>query len=101
MNRLLFPVATGPGLLVMEAVGKPSIMPLEDAPEPFPPSRLVCWAIETVFELEAQGGIVNDYMSPVYLNPVKSKAVVVDADDQSRYSGGKLRQLLRLLLPHG
>jgi len=38
-------------------------------------------------------------MSPVYLNPVISEAVVVDADDQSRSTGGKLRQLLRLLFP--
>lgn len=100
MNRLLFPAATGPGLLVTEAVGKPSIMPLEEEPQAVPPTRLVCWSIDTIFELEAEPGIVNDYMSPVYLKPGKSQTVVVDADDQSRYTGGKLQQLLRLVFPH-
>lgn len=99
MNRLLFPVAIGPGLLVMEAVGQPSIMPQEAAPESVPPSRLVAWSIDTVFELEAHGGILNDYMSPVYLKPVKSRAVIVDADDPARYTGGILRRLLGLVFP--
>lgn len=100
MNRHLFPVATGPGLLVMEAVGQPKIMLRVDAPESIPASRLIAWSIETVFELESEGSIVDDYMSPVYLKPCEGEAVVVDPDDPRRHTGGKLRQLLRLLFPY-
>lgn len=101
MNRILFPIAIGPGLLVMETVGKPSIVPQDEAPDAQPPSRLVCWSAETVFELEASKGVINDYLSPTYLKPIESKGVVIDADDKSLHTDGMLKRLVRAAFPRG
>jgi len=101
MNRLLFPIALGPGLLLMQSVGTPVVTPEEQSFESQSPARLVCWSADTVFELEAKSGWVNDYLSPVYLKPIRSKAVVVEADERLRHTPGMLTRILRVVFPRG
>lgn len=101
MNRLLFPIALGPGLLLMHAVGTPVVTPEKHAFDSQSPSRLVCWSADTVFALEAKSGFINDYFSPVYLRPLQSKAVVVEADEKSTQAPGILKRILKVVFPRG
>ncbi len=101
MNRLLFPIALGPGLLLMQSVGTPAVTPDQQAFDSQSPSRLVCWSADTVFSLEAQSGLLNDYLSPVYLRPIQSKAVVVEADERLRHAPGILERIRRIAFPRG
>jgi hypothetical protein len=101
MNRLLFPIALGPGLLLMQSVGTPVVTPDQHALTSQSPSRFVCWSADTVFALEAKSGMLNDYFNPVYLRPIRSKAVVVEADDRLRHAPGIFEKIWRFAFPRG
>jgi uncharacterized protein (AIM24 family) len=67
LGRMFFQIARGPGLLLLETGGTPSVHEGDLLVEPFAPHRLVCWSLDSIFEAEAESGFFNYYLSQAYI----------------------------------
>ena len=101
LNRIFFHLATGPGLVVLESKGVPEVFQNAAPDKAIPPVRLLCWSIETEFAIEGSGKFADIFMSPVFLRPLTSTAVVIDADDPRIQSSRFLWNILRKIYTPG
>ncbi|MDP1586272.1 MAG: AIM24 family protein [Prosthecobacter sp.] len=95
MNRLLFNLASGPGRIVFEVTGVPELHLDAVKSKSFAPSRLIAWSADSEFEIEVRTGTLDYYMSSVYLKPVATKGLVIDADEQSKSAPNFMLEILR------
>ncbi len=95
LDRIFFHLVTGPGLIILEAKGVPEVFQDVEPDKAFPPSRLLCWSIDSEFAIEGSGRAFDIYMSPVFFRPLKSKAVIIDADDPRTQSSSFLWNVMR------
>jgi hypothetical protein len=95
LNRIFFHLATGPGLVILEAKGVPEVFQDLELHKAFPTKRLLCWSIDSEFAIEGSGGWLDIFMTPVFFRPLKSKAIVIDADDPRMQSSSLLRNIVR------
>ena len=94
LDRIFFQIARGPGLMLFETSGTPEIFH-EVSSSSFPPSRLVCWKLDSTFEIDASPKVMDHYFSAAYLRTIRTSGLVIDANDTSKRSGGFLWNLIK------
>jgi len=95
MNRLLFNLASGPGRIVFEVTGVPEVHFDAAKSKSFAPSRLIAWSADSQFEIEVRTGPCDYYVSSVYLKPVATNGLVIDADEQSKSAPNFMLEVIR------
>jgi len=95
MNRLLFNLASGPGRIVFEVTGVPELHLDAAKSKSFAPSRLIAWSADSEFEIEVRTGTLDYYLSSVYLKPVATKGLVIDADELSKSAPNFMWEVIR------
>ena len=100
LGQIIYQVATGPGTILLSASGAPHV---EEAkiiePSGFESDRYIAWREETGFDVLANAGIANVYLSAIQLRATgPSFATVVDAVSKKKFSGA-IRFAKNFLLP--
>jgi hypothetical protein len=100
LGQIIYQVATGPGTILLSASGAPHVEEAEIIrPSGFESDRYIAWREETGFDVLANAGIANVYLSAIQLQATgPSFATVVDAVSKKKFSGA-IRFAKNFLLP--
>jgi hypothetical protein len=99
MGRMIFHCATGPGKLVLRT-HKPAAI----SGDPYsrlstPVHRFVAWHAKTCFDVDAEGNVLDIFLSSVNLKKHSGDLVVINADIPTTVAGGIIRFIKSFLLP--
>jgi hypothetical protein len=95
LNRMLFQTAEGPGMLLLQARGVPRIWQNSGPIPPFSPARLICWSLDSCFDLQGSDRAVDIFLSPMYLRADHLRLLVIDADEPENATGNQIWRMLR------
>ncbi|MEZ6244076.1 MAG: hypothetical protein R3B57_13660 [Phycisphaerales bacterium] len=98
-GRIIFPVAKGPGTLILMSRGRPGVTGEARAEASVPPNRILAWHQNTRYSVESELNFVDIYLSTLYLKRSGPGLVVVDADTMGRPTSGLSRFVKYFLLP--
>ena len=98
-GSFIFPVATGPGTLILMTEGVPYVGATEGEAFSMPPSRLAAWQQSARFHVDSELGMLDVYLSEGYVEPEPQSVLVMDVDRQDGFGTGLARFIRRFLLP--
>ena len=79
-GRALFHIAKGPGKIVLMTQGKPITHHQEELVKSVAIHRIVAWQRHTQFSIDSELGMVDMYLSDVYLKRTNNDLIIIDAD---------------------
>ena len=89
LGRAIFPIAKGPGKIILLAAGKPIINEESHLIKSVAVERLLAWQTTARFSIDSELGMADMYLSGVYLKRTNDDLIIIDADsgDAKRKSG--------------
>jgi len=98
-GKVRFASATGPGILVLKARGKPGESDPTKLAGNVAPQRLLAWDSNTVFGVDANIGWINIYFNSVQISSQQDNQLIIDADAAQSNSGRLVGFLKWCILP--
>ncbi|MEM1078120.1 MAG: hypothetical protein AAGI09_06285 [Pseudomonadota bacterium] len=99
LNRFIFPVATGPGRLLLLADGRTEIVSDVTNPTSLSPDRILAIDLSTRLCVDSHNGFADIYLSNAYVRPVGGGSIVVNVDQQTSARFGLFQFATRFLWP--
>lgn len=99
-GKLFFPIAKGPGKLVLMTLGRPITNDEERLVKSVHMDRLVAWQKSATFSVDSELNPIDIYLSGLYLKRSSDDIVVIDADEATGNRRiGLAKFIRRFLLP--
>ena len=95
LPRILFQMARGSGLLLLQARGVPRIWERATDVPAFSPSRLICWSADSQFDLQGSARTADIFLSPIYLKAHHLDLLVIDADEPGKHHASHIWPMLK------
>ena len=99
LGGMIHTQATGPGKLILMAIGRAEVSGLENNGGSVPPERLIATHKDTRFHIDSELDLVNIYLSSAYVRPAGGGQAIVDVDSQRGNKTGLISFIKRFILP--
>lgn len=99
LDKVIYPVATGPGKLILCTDGVPHFGDDEHTRSSMPANRLVAWQKGLRFHSESELNFIDIYFSDSYVKKAGEGILIMDADKRGAAKNGLTRFIKHFFLP--
>lgn len=99
LDKVIYPVATGPGKLILCTEGVPHFGDDEHTSSSMPANRLVAWQKGLRFHSESELNFVDIYFSDNYVKKAGDGILIMDADKRGSAKNGLTRFIKHFFFP--
>lgn len=99
LDKVIYPIATGPGKLILCTEGVPHFGDDEHTRSSMPANRLVAWQKGLRFHSESELNFIDIYFSDSYVKKSGEGVLIMDADKRGAAKNGLTRFIKHFFLP--